>query len=105
MEKPHDVVPWFDRPRYYTQVTGESADPVTVFGIPEDIEVSSEQPGTPVLRLEPGSRLVRVRDAVGMERGIIGPKEFCRVSSTSCAAMAKRCGSFERALWSSSVTH
>jgi hypothetical protein len=62
---------WFSAPRYYTQIGGESADPVTVFEIPDNAEVSSEQPGTPFLHLEPSVRLVRVRDVDGQEQGII----------------------------------
>src|SRR5262245_44632041 len=65
------ALPWLNRPRYYTQVTSDAADPVTVFEIPDNVEVSSEQPGTPVLHLEPGSQFVRVRDADAEERGVI----------------------------------
>ena len=69
--KEQDSPAWFSAPRYYTQVRGGAADPVTVFEIPDNVEVSSEQPGTPILHLEPGSRLVRVTDVDGQERGII----------------------------------
>lgn len=62
---------WFSAPRYYTQIDRESADPVTVFEIPDTAEVSSERPGIPFLHLEPGSRLVRVRDVDGRELGVI----------------------------------
>ena len=71
VDQRNDALPWMARPRYYTQVTSESSDPVTVFAIPEDAAVSSEYPGTPVLHLEPSRHSVLVRDVNGHERGMI----------------------------------
>ncbi len=66
---------WLDDARwYYSEIGGESADPVSVFDASGRVEMSSESPGTLCLRLEP--RLdwpprVRVLDAGGREQGII----------------------------------
>jgi hypothetical protein len=66
---------WLDRARcYYSEIGGESADPVCVFDAAEMNEVGTESPGTLCLRLEP--RLdwpprVRVLDASGLEQGVI----------------------------------
>jgi hypothetical protein len=61
-----------DGSRYYTQIGGEAADPVTVFDVADNEEASSEKPGTACLYLEPHFRLVRVRDVDGREQGIAG---------------------------------
>jgi len=61
---------WFNAPRYYSQIDG-AVGPVTVFEIPDSLEVSSKEPGKVFLWLEPSSRVVRVRDVEGQERGII----------------------------------
>jgi hypothetical protein len=66
---------WLDDARwYYSEIGGDSADPVCVFDAAEMNEVSAESPGTLCLRLEP--RLdwpprVRVLDASGFEQGVI----------------------------------
>jgi len=63
-----------DARRYYSEIGGESADPVSVFDAADRDMVSSESPGTLCLRLEPrfrSSPLVRVLDAGGREEGII----------------------------------
>lgn len=66
---------WLDQARwYYSEIGGESADPVRVFDASGRDEVTSESPGTLFLRLEPRHRVstrVRVLDAGGRERGII----------------------------------
>ncbi len=67
---------WWDDARcFYSEIGGDSADPVSVFAVPADLdEVSSESPGTLCLRLEPRARCsprVRVLDAGGREQGII----------------------------------
>jgi hypothetical protein len=66
---------WLDDARwYFSEIGGDSADPVCVFDAAEMNEVSAESPGTLCLRLEP--RLdwpprVRVLDASGLEQGVI----------------------------------
>ena len=66
---------WLDYARYYySEVDGDSADPVSVFDAADGNEVSSESPGTLCLRLEPRFHYltrVRVLDARGHEQGII----------------------------------
>ena len=66
---------WLDEARrYYSEIGGESTEPVSVFDASGREEVSSESPGTLCLRLEPRFRtspLVRVLDADGRDEGII----------------------------------
>jgi hypothetical protein len=66
------ATPWLSEARrYYSHIGGASADPVTVFDVTDNEEVSSEQPGTPCLFLEPRSGSVHIRDVDNRERGII----------------------------------
>jgi hypothetical protein len=60
-----------DASPFYSQIGGQSADPVSVFTAAGHEQVSSERPGTPVLYLEPLFRRVRVLDADRLEQGII----------------------------------
>jgi hypothetical protein len=60
-----------DARRCYSEIGGQSGDPVSVFSTAGDEEVSSERPGTPCLYLEPHFRLVRVLDADKREQGIV----------------------------------
>jgi hypothetical protein len=66
---------WLDNARcYYSEIGGDSSDPVMVFAAPEKDELSNESPGTLCLRLEPrfrASALVRVVGAGGRDEGII----------------------------------
>jgi hypothetical protein len=68
---------WLDDARwYYSEIGGESGQPVSVFRSDSDV-VDSESPGTLCLRLEPRFRYsprVRVLDAGGQEMGIIRPE-------------------------------
>jgi hypothetical protein len=63
-----------DARRYYSEIGGASADPVSVFDAADTNDVRCESPATLCLRLEPQSdclALVRVLDAGGREQGII----------------------------------
>jgi hypothetical protein len=66
---------WLDDARcYYSEICGDSTDPVSVYAAPDNGEVSNESSGMLCLRLEPrfyASALVRVLDAGGRENGII----------------------------------
>lgn len=69
---------WLDDARcYYSEIGGDSSDPVRVVAVPESAETSSELPGALCLRLEPRARasaLVHVLGADGREEGIIRPE-------------------------------
>ena len=70
--KSHARPGWLNDARwYYSEIGRAAADPVTVFSAVGRAEVSSANPGTPFLHLEPRFRLVRVLDADGREEGII----------------------------------
>ena len=69
------VPAWLDNARWYYSEIGEGhVQPVSVFDGTGRDEVSSESPGTLVLRLEPRRRYsprLRVLDAGGREEGLI----------------------------------
>lgn len=69
LENPNHA--WLDQASYYTEIGSQSTDPVTVFDIADQKEVSSDKPGTPCLHLEPRYRFVQVRDVEGREQGVI----------------------------------
>jgi hypothetical protein len=67
---------WLDHARwYYSEISGDYAQPVSVFDASGREEVSSDSPGTLYLSLEPRRRYsprLRVLDAGGREAGLIG---------------------------------
>ena len=64
--------PWVTEARHcYSRIGPERTDPVTVFRVEANVEVSEEKPGTECLHLRPASRSVVVLSAAGREEGVI----------------------------------
>jgi len=70
-----NIVPqpeWLSRARcYYSRIGPDSSDPVTIFAVGENEEASETKPGTPVLRLQPERRFIRVLDSQGHDEGTV----------------------------------
>jgi hypothetical protein len=56
---------------YYSRIESRPAWQATVFSAPADAEITDENPGTVLLRLEPRWRNTRVFDAASRELGIV----------------------------------